>query len=179
MMRGTIDLDQADDLYLRCRPNLEAVSVGGVFHFRRRQWPLGDLQLATAKVSFHEESRPKPCKCRKIARGVCGGVCCGSARPTAESIQNSLASGRAAASSRRTASAFTHSNKKAAETGGLWCCSVASLIRPPASAAGRARRNRGSRRPGGRRSRAPGAGFRRCARRAAANASHRSVSPTA
>lgn len=51
-------------------------------------------------------------------------------------------------------------------------------IRPPVSAAGRVRRNRGSRRPDGRRSRAPGAGSRRCARRAAVNASPRSVSPT-
>src|SRR6186713_2091402 len=55
----------------------------------------------------------------------------------------------------------------------------ARLIRPPASAADRARPNRGSRRPGGRRSRAPGAGSRRCVRRAVENASPRSGYPTA
>jgi hypothetical protein len=70
---------------------------------------------------------------------------------------------------------FLHANRYPLRLNTLWT----RLIRPPASAAGRGRRNRGSRRPGGRRSRVPGAGSRRCARRAAANASPRSVSPTA
>src|ERR1700736_2995148 len=52
------------------------------------------------------------------------------------------------------------------------------VIRRPPSAAGRARRNRGSRPPDGRKSREPVAGSRRYVRQVAANASPRTGCPT-
>ncbi|TWB56938.1 hypothetical protein FBZ94_106197 [Bradyrhizobium sacchari] len=58
--------------------------------------------------------------------------------------------------------------KRAAPSGGPFASvQVGPLTPRPASAADRARRTCGSRRPGGPRSRAPSAGSRRCARRAA------------